>query len=45
MGKEGIVQDDLSMNLELSISCQNLINVDVGSLTDAACVLYLKQKE
>ena len=31
--------------IELHISCTNLKNVDVGSLTDSACVVFVKNKK
>ena len=35
----------LASQLEVHISCTNLKNVDVGSLTDSACVLYVKDSK
>jgi len=37
-------EEGLSMQLELHLECKNLKNVDRTSLTDSACVVYLKNK-
>ena len=37
--------DNLSMQLELNLACNNLKNMDTISLTDSACVAYLKDKK
>ncbi len=37
--------DDLSMQFELVLRCNNLINMDKTSLTDAACVVQVKEKQ
>ena len=38
-------EDRLVSQIELHISCADLKNVDVGSLTDSACVLYIKDNK
>ena len=37
-------EEALVSQLLLHISCRKLKNVDVGSLTDSACILYMKDK-
>ncbi len=39
-GEEGLVSQ-----IELHMSCAGLKNVDVGSLTDSACVVYMKNNK
>ena len=39
---KGAGDQALVQKLELHFSCTNLKNVDIGSLTDSACVLYCK---
>ena len=40
-----MMEDETHMKLELSISCDNLPNMDTISLTDSACVVFLWQNE
>lgn len=42
LAKEG--EADLVTQVEIFLSCTELKNVDVTSLTDSACVLYMKDK-
>ncbi len=37
--------ENLSMQIELHLACTNLKNMDVVSLTDSVCVVYLKEKQ
>jgi len=38
----GGAEEGLISQVELHLSCTSLKNMDVGSLTDSACVVYMK---
>lgn len=38
----GLLQDKNTVNIELSFTCENLINMDLFSLSDPMVVVYIK---